>query len=120
MKRSEMIQEMASAMILRLIDYKIDLDFGKAQELATEILLMQENKGMVPEDRGYGDEPDHRWDLEDAKYNCESCGQEHLLTSGSAEAHYFSCDNKECANKFTGYKDDWRGYKIENGWIVRK
>lgn len=48
MKRSEMIQDMASKIILRLIDYKIDLSYDKAQDLAEELLNSQKEHGMLP------------------------------------------------------------------------
>lgn len=48
MKRRHMIMDIASELILQLIEYHIDLDYGKAQEVADKILTRQEKEGMLP------------------------------------------------------------------------
>ena len=40
--------DLASELILNLIDYGIDLDYGKAQEVADKLLIRAEKNGMSP------------------------------------------------------------------------
>ena len=48
MKRSQMVQDLGSELILALLDYDIHLDYGKAQDVAIKLLTEAEKNGMLP------------------------------------------------------------------------
>lgn len=68
MKRSEMIQDLASDLIVELGD-DVDIDYKKAQNIANTLLCTMENNGMLPPKRDLSENGwvlfNYEWEDED-------------------------------------------------------